>query len=173
MEEILESCEKTILELNKFAKEICFLGEPIKDNRLDVFEKRTGFKLPLDFKYLISRFNGFSLNGTEVYGIDISLKESSFDNVYEFEHFKSKFKMPLHLIPFSPDGRGNHYCLDLSGLNNGICNIKFWQSDFNYNNFDEIENCNTSFLDWVDEVMISWTLEDLNYDGSEKNQVED
>jgi hypothetical protein len=33
---------------------------------------------------------------------------------------------------------------------------------------NEVETCNQSFTEWIDEVMIEWTLEEYNYDGTEK-----
>lgn len=74
--------------------------------------------------------------------------------------------MPLEFLPFSSDGRGNHYCLDLSRLKGGSCPVIFWQWDFQYPNIEAVETCNESFYDWLDEVMIGWTLEEYNYDGS-------
>jgi hypothetical protein len=76
--------------------------------------------------------------------------------------------MPKYFLPFSPDGYGNHYCLDFSRIKNEICPIVFWQHDFKYENLTEVETCNNSFVDWVNEVLIEWTLEEYNYDGTEK-----
>jgi hypothetical protein len=76
--------------------------------------------------------------------------------------------MLRQLLPFSPDGAGNHYCLNLSKLQNGLAPVVFWQHDAQYNNEDELETCNPNFYEWVKEVMIDWTCEDTNYDGSDK-----
>ncbi len=157
-----------IAELYKFSESILDLGKPIKDDRLEIFEKNIGYSLPSDYKNFMTKHNGFSLFGTLIYGIDKELRGSSLDVVYEFEHYKVFNKMPSFFIPFSPDGRGNHYCLDLSKLTNDVCPIIFWQCDYKYENIEDIEICNNSFLDWIQEVVIDWTLEDYNYDGSKK-----
>ena len=154
--------------MNLFTNELLFVNEPILDDRLESFEKKNKIKLPLDFKYLLSKHNGFSLNGTEVLGLDDKFKESSLEKVYDFEHYIVENKMPTEYIPFSPDGRENHYCLDLSRLSNDICPIVFWQWDYKYENKEEIETCNNSFHEWVKEVLINWTLDEYNYDGTSK-----
>jgi hypothetical protein len=160
--------EKIIDELSKFSKEILDLGSNIKDMRVEEFEIQRGLTLPNDFKQFIKRVNGFSLMGTEVYAFDKE-KSESIEMVYQFEHFEVIIPQYLHLIPFSPDGRGNFYCLDTSKLlANDSCHIVFWVSNYEYTETDIPENTHENFLDWVQEVVIDWTLEDYNYDGSEK-----
>ena len=168
MEDIFNECDWVINELNKFNKSIVSLGLPITDNRLEIFENQIGFAFPSDFKYILKKHNRISLSGTEIYGIDEKFKGSSLVDIYKYEHFSVEHKMPKEFLPFSPDGRGNHYCIDLSKLKNGLCPVLFWQWDFHYSNNDEIEYCNDNFIYWIKEVMIEWTLEDYNYDGSEK-----
>jgi cell wall assembly regulator SMI1 len=145
-----------------------YLGPAITDDRLEVFEKRIGFALPVDFKYIFGQHNGLSLEGTEVYCLDKELRGSSLDNVCYYEHFEVYNPMPTNFVPFSPDGRGNHYCLELSTNSAETCPVVFWQHDFEYDAIEDVERCNTSFVDWINDVMISWKLEDFNYDGTEK-----
>lgn len=168
MNDIIEKCNLIIDELNRFSDDILLLRSSIYDNRLELFEQEIGFELPVDFKFILKKFNGISLDGTEVLGLDDQLRRSSLNEVYKYEHFEVFDKMPIHLMPFSPDGRGNHYCLNLKKMKDGICPVIFWQWNYDYQNEAEIEQCNDSFIDWMKEVMIDWTLEDYNYDGSEK-----
>jgi cell wall assembly regulator SMI1 len=168
MIDIATECDSLITELLKFSKDILHLGTEISDNRLELFEKQIGFELPFDFKYLMKRHNGFGLSGTQVLGLDKSFQGSSLDQIYKFEHFEVPNPMPSEFFPFSPDGFGNHYCLDLSKMSNNLCPVVFWQHDFDYQGNDEVEVCNINFLSWVREVMIEWTLQDTNYDGTEK-----
>lgn len=164
----IKNYDLIISELYKFSDSILELGKPIEDDRLEAFEKSISLNLPIDYKNIMKRHNGLSLYGTVIYGIDKDLKGSSLDVVYNIEHYEVSNRMPLFFVPFSPDGRGNHYCLDLSRLTNDVCPVVFWQWDYIYENFEEVETCNNRFLDWMQEVMIDWTLEDYNYDGSEK-----
>ena len=58
--------------------------------------------------------------------------------------------------------------LDLSRLNKNLCPVVFWQHDYDYSDKTNLETCNNSFTEWVNEIMIAWTLEEFNYDGTEK-----
>jgi len=158
----------TINKLKEFSTLILHLGEPILDDRLLKFEQKINFKLPNDFKEFLTQHNGFSLTSTEVNGIGNEFRDSSLDKLYDFEHFEVGNPMPKEFVPFSADGFGNHYCLDLSRINIDNCAIVFWQHDFEYETLDEVETCYNSFIEWVEEVMILWTLEEYKYDGSEK-----
>lgn len=159
-------------ELSSFSEDMIELGLPILDNRIELFENKINFKLPTDFKFFLKKYNGLSLNGNIIYGLDSVYKESSLDKVYDFEHYKAANKMYSNFLPFSPDGMGNHYCLDLARIvtdkNNSVCPIVFWQFDLEYDSINEVEVCNSTFNDWVKEVLIEWTLENYNYDGTEK-----
>lgn len=168
MKTIFKQCDLVIKELSRFSAEILFLGNNICDERLEQFESEIKFDLPEDFKYILKKHNGFSLSGTQVYGLDKEFRGASINEIYRFEHHEVDNKMPSYILPFSPDGRGNHYCLNLSKNNNGICPVIFWQWDLKNILIDQREECNDNFISWVKEVMIEWTLEDYNYDGSEK-----
>lgn len=161
---------KTVIEiLNRFSDDIITLGEPINDNRIEAFEQQISFVLPIDFKFIIKTYNGISLMGVEVLGIAEQLRGSSLDAVYKFEHFEVLSNpMPDCFVPFSPDGRGNYYCFNLKKLQDGLCPVVFWQHDYKYNDISEVEESHSNFIEWINEVMIFWTLEDYNYDGTEK-----
>lgn len=164
----IKKCDEVLRELYKFSGDTLSLGQPITDNRLKDLESTIGFILPLDFRYILQQHNSFSLLGTMVYGLGPELGGASLDNIYQFEHEKVENPMLPELLPFSPDGRGNHYCFDLSRMENGLSPVIFWQHDYPYNSKDDIEDCNSSFAEWIQEVIIDWTLEDTNYDGSVK-----
>lgn len=152
-----------IIELLKFSDDIVELGDSIEDDRIKVFEEKWLLSLPNDYKDFVRRVNGFSLMGTEVYEFD-SQKANSIENVYYREHFQVNYPQFPHLVPFSPDGRGNFYCIDTKS----ISDIVFWTSNYEYSEEDYPEVTHSSFTNWVQEVVINWTLEDYNYDGSEK-----
>lgn len=169
MNDIFSRSDLLLRELHKFDGSIIYLGPAITDERLEIFEKEIGFEFPLDFKYIMKKHNGIALPGVEIYGLDRELRGSSLDEVYQYEHKKEVYNaMPKEFLPFSPDGRGNHYCLNLSKLINGVCPIVFWQHDFIYRGLEEVEQCNDDLIAWIKEEMIDWTLEDYNYDGTEK-----
>jgi cell wall assembly regulator SMI1 len=125
-----EKADKLLTELRKFSDVICELGDPINDNRLEEFETKFGSKLPEDFKYILRQHNSFSIFGTEVHGFDLNQTGQSIDEVFNFEHFEAGNSMFPEFLPFSPDGFGNYYCLDLSRIQDDVCSIIFWQHDY-------------------------------------------
>ena len=167
-QQIILECENVLNQLYKFTDELLFLGEPITDQRLIEFESRIGLELPIDFKYILAMHNSFSLSATEVLGFDKKFRGSSLENVYDFEHTEAGNPMFREFLPFSPDGTGNYYCLDLSRLENCLCPVIFWQHDRLYSDKNDVETCNDNFVHWIREVMIKWTLEHTKYNGSEK-----
>ncbi|MEO0685405.1 MAG: SMI1/KNR4 family protein [Cyanobacteria bacterium J06649_11] len=165
-ETIIKKCENVIQELMRFSDEILFLGGKVNNEIFEEFDKEIGHPLPDDYKFFISRFNGFSLMGTEVYGI-----RSKLDIIknYDIEHKKVVNPQFDYLVPFSPNGRGDHYCFDTRKIyENGTCPIVFWQWDYSFYHPNDIEITNNSFVDWVQEVMVEWTLEEYDYNGIEK-----
>ncbi|TPE45917.1 SMI1/KNR4 family protein [Pontibacter mangrovi] len=166
MNSIELQCEKVLESLHQFSDDLLNLGEPILDNRLSEFEHQIGFQLPFDFSYILTKHNYISLAGTEIFGIGREFREESLDKVYSFEQNGIENPMPKEFLPFSPDGRGNYYCLDLSRIKDDSCPVVFWQHDYDYNysNKEEVETCNENFIGWVQEVMIGWTMEDYGFE---------
>lgn len=159
--------EHIINNLLKFSDSILELGEPICDDRVEKFESLNNVLLPDDFKKFIKKINGFSLMGTVVLGFNSSISES-IESVYYYEHYEINFPQFVHLVPFSNDGQGNFYCLDtLNILENGDCPVVFWVSNYEFSEKDMPEVTHDNFLDWIQEVVIDWTLEDFDYNGFE------
>jgi hypothetical protein len=157
--------KSAIIELTKFSGQLFDHGEPIQEKEIWTFEERHKFRLPEDFKTMLRMFNGVALGGTEVYGISVGY---SLEECYEFEHYEVGNQMPVYLVPFSPDGAGNHYCFDTRKKNKDSCLIVFWQHDYSYSDADTPEVTNDSFADWIKKEMIDWTLEYYDYEGNEK-----
>lgn len=161
--------ENIINKLHKFSKAVVEIRPPICKNAIANFERRYNTMLPYDYKYLLSKTNGFTLFGDEIYGINdniSSLKEDLF-SVYEFEHHETYKPQYEHIIPFSPDGRGNFYCFDTKSMsnNNLECNIVFWQSNYEYSEFDQPEITHLSLVDYINECIFAWNLEIFDYNG--------
>ena len=159
------SIQNALRDLKKFSNDILTLMPPIKEASANIFEDKFKIKLPQDYKYLLTVHNGVELLGTKIYGIETDDVRYGLEQCYLFEHFEVARKMPLSLIPFSPDGGGNHYCFDTESAS---CPIVFWQHDYPYSIDDRPEITHKNLADWIHEVMIEWTLEDYDYDGTEK-----
>lgn len=164
---VIKKINIIIGELKKFSSSILELHPPVLNNNIRNFEKKYNVILPQEYKQLLEIHNGISLMGTEIYGIDSGLY--SLEQCYKFEHEDVGNKMPPYLVPFSPDGGGNHYCFDIRIHNEVSCPIVFWQHDYHYTDIDKPEIVNLTLIDWIKEVMIEWTLNSYNYDGSDKD----
>lgn len=153
-------------ELKKFSSEIVQLAEPISDNRIDNFEIRNNLKLPEDYKKFMLISNGLSALSNEL------LVFLGNDEIYSMEYVYKRYvqHLPKKYLPICPDGAGNYYCLNLFDDTNihYSCEVIFWQHDYLYSKDDLPEVSNESFLDFIKEVFIDWTLEDYNYNGKQK-----
>lgn len=150
-------------ELEKFT--VVSFEEPHEVTVIKEIEKELKIQLPQDYKELLSYSNGVSLGSTEVAGLFPVKTGVSLNKLYEVEHSLTANPMPAYLVPFSPDGAGNHYCFDTTTNNEFSCSIVFWQYDYIYTQDDGPEVTNSSFFQWIKEVMIDWYLENYDYNG--------
>lgn len=162
--------EALVAELRKFSPEITQL-EPAGDPQLvEAFERGRSVLLPADYKEVMAHINGFSVMGSEVYGIRGENEPLSLEAVYYQEHVAVRYPQPAYLVPFSPDGGGNFYCFDTRypSEETTSCPVVFWVSNYPYTEEDAPGVVYHSFLEFVEEVIISWTLEDYDYEGNER-----
>lgn len=127
-----------------------------KVNDLDIInaEQELGLQLPADYKTFLIEFNGIIIQSDEIFGINTSYSHLDILQIYIREHTEVEYPMPNHLIPFSPNGRGDHYCFDISAIDsNGICPILFWQWDYSFFNPHDIDKTHNSFTDWLKELL--------------------
>ncbi|PBQ32488.1 hypothetical protein CNR22_12130 [Sphingobacteriaceae bacterium] len=168
--EIVVKIKETYQHTLKFGNLLSTAGEPIVDNRIELFEKKYDIILTEEFKYILKLNNGFSLGGG-IYGLGEEFGGGSLEKMYELMHQHFQDFIPKRVVPFSSDGAGNCYCLYLDIKQTETCPILFYQQDYDYENFNEIEVCNASLAEWIDEVCIGWTLQDYDYDGNSKSDI--
>ena len=162
--------KSVINELNKFSNKMLTTSPPSSESSIKKAEAELGLKLPNDYLDFIKTYNGINLQGIEVFGIkDYNNSLKNLQELYFYEHRMNIFQMPPELIPFSPDGFGNHYCFDSSKITKNSMEIIFWQSGYEYTKFDTPELVNSSFLEWLKEVVIDWTLEEYDYNGNPRS----
>jgi len=155
-----------IQELTLFSEKIITLNGPVSHESIFAFESEYNIKLPEDYLAFVRKINGLSLMGTIVYGVGEESWQFSLNKNYKFEHKEVANPMYDYLVPFSPDGGGNHYCFDTRTSNGDSCNVIFWQHDYPYTVDDPPEITNNSFAAWMKQVVIDWTLEDYDYNGN-------
>ncbi len=145
---------------NRFGERVKNFTSPVSSSDIIVAERFLGLSLPQEYKDLLAFSNGISIMGDEIYGVGEASLGMSLETVYQFEHFEVENPMPLHLIPFCPDGFGNHYCFD--SINGGIV---FWQHDIDYSQ-SKPEPVYATLFDMIKEVLIDWTLKYWDYNGN-------
>lgn len=162
--------EAVVEELGKFAPAVCERGDPVNLDLVAAFERATGLTLPADYRAVMACVNGFSVMGSEVYGLRGLDEPASLEAVYRREHVEVYVPQPAYLVPFSPDGGGNFYCFDTRhpSTATGSCPVVFWVSNYRYTEADPPEVVYPTFLAFVQEVVIAWSLEDYDYDGNER-----
>ena len=60
-------------------------------------------------------------------------------------------RMPVPLVPFNPDGMGNHWCLNTTLIHDGECPVVFWDHDGSED--QQPRQTHSSFLDWLEDRM--------------------
>ena len=150
-----------IKEVEKFSSIILTIGEPLEGTVIANFEVKYNLNLPKDYKILLEKHNGINLYGIEIYGIiqNQNAGLTSLEETYLFEHYEVENVMPFYLIPFSPDGGGNHYCFDTRFNNDTSCPVVFWQHDYLYS--DEKTNTTQGYT-----IKRTWTLVNRSNIGS-------
>lgn len=152
-------------QLLKFNEDLVEIGSPISDDRIENFELKIGYQLPPIFKSTLKDMNAFSIYGSEVYGFGATIDACLLYSIYRFEHEEVGNPMPANIFPFSPDGGGNHYCLNLSSSHPD--QVLFWVHDLDFDHPEQLDYCNTNILEWGMEIIDS-ILEEYDYDGNEK-----
>ena len=166
----MKEIDNVIEELSKFSTKILTLNPPINPELVKRFEQQFHIELPNDYKYLLTKTNGFGLMGDDVLGITYTTYGTDLADTYHFEHYEVIVPQYEWLIPFSPDGGGNFYCFDTKvKTKNGDSNqIVFWYSNYIYTESDPPEITHECLADFINECIIGWTLSDYNYDGSDR-----
>lgn len=110
-------------------------------------EAQLGVQLPDDFKEFLQAF-GASSWPEMIYGIS---SRQGFDIVYQtnWERIEAAPPLPEHIIPFSPDGWGNHYCLDTASHGTVI----FWNHEDTAE--QAVEMTHESFTVWLEDALAS------------------
>ena len=158
-----------ITEVQKYSSEISSFNPGVDIKKISELEQNLGYKLPNSFKNFLSKCNGFSIFGDQIYGIHNDDKNIDLLSNYLFEKNEAKNPIFDYLLPITPDGFGNHYCLNLNTVTESgeECKVVFWQHDFEYDKTDlpdiDTETFEMFFIEMMDNLK-----HEINYDGSEK-----
>jgi cell wall assembly regulator SMI1 len=126
-----------------------WLDKGVSEVEIDECEQRLGVRLPDSYRWFLREF-GIACFPDYIYGIHHGkLPGLKVEHHMREERHEVEPRMPPHLIPFSPDGWGNHYCLDTSSLADGECPVVFWSHEKGADQCPE--QTHPSFLDWLEE----------------------
>jgi cell wall assembly regulator SMI1 len=166
----MEKVEAMLAELRKFSSDIATLNGPADKKIIEIFETDMQLVLPDDYKYAMKLVNGFSIMGDGVFGFFGKAVTQSLESTYDYEHFEVQYPQPAYLVPFSTDGGGNFYCFDTRyrTQDKTSCPVVFWHSNYQYSDDDTPEIVNDGFVDFVNDVIIGWTLKEYDYTGNER-----
>ena len=165
----MKSLDQILSELNKFDKSLYDFYEGARLDMISKFEKKINYDLPNDFKEFLLFSNGANILNETIMGVDTTECQFDLYSTYIFERDESGNPVPGYLLPISPNGRGDHCCLDLTSLsdNKETCKVVFWQHDLIYDENTKPGIEATSFYEFV-FVIITDFLKYNNYNGSEK-----
>lgn len=85
------------------------------DEEIAMAECELGVSFPAVFRRYLSEFGYLEIRSAELYGLGAGVPQH-LDLVRNTKAERSEFHpyIPHHLIPFLPNGGGDHYCIDLS-----------------------------------------------------------
>lgn len=125
-------------------------GRGASDEEVARCEEQLAVSLPNSYKLFLREF-GFALWPECICGVRPRDPALDVLLVAEAERHEVEPEMPYHLIPFYPDGCGNHYCLDTSRLVDGECPVVFWNHELDED--QQPPKTHASLLDWLEEAV--------------------
>lgn len=127
------------------------LGDGATESEVAELERELGVTLPASYRRFLQEF-GFTFWPDFVYGIAHG-KLPGMRVLWQtrIERHEVEPPLPAHLVPFSPDGWGNHYCLDTAQLAEGECPVVFWDHEAAANSAPE--RTHRSFTAWLAEAL--------------------
>lgn len=155
----MQEIDIQIRKLKLFPDSMLSYQEGLSESEIERAEKTLKISLPPDLKYFYYQINGFSLMGELVYpllstGGNFSVDEDLVKINYR-EHFEVVNPMPEYFLAFAPNGRGDHYCLDLrSNVSGSLCPVIFWQWDYSFFNPADIDKTHDSFSSWLTGLLL-------------------
>jgi cell wall assembly regulator SMI1 len=164
-----------ITELQKYNQYACTMFKGATGIEIKTLESNLGLLLPGSFKSFLIKCNGLELMSETIYGIytdeslDRIIRALDLYEIYKWEKDEAGNPIWPHLLPISPNGRGDHYCLDLSTLteDKSECKVVFWQHDYEFSDeYPPLVEADT-FLEFLWNLLME-IKEDYNYDGSDK-----
>lgn len=138
---------KDIFEQIRSHSEEAYVGTGAGEPAIEAAENALGVRFPPGYRTFLRKL-GVTHWPREIYGI--SETNSRYSNVVQntlSERTEVEPELPPHLVALSPDGWGNHYCLDTSNPAGGECPVVFWNHELEADQNPKVVS--PGFLDWL------------------------
>lgn len=124
---ILKKLESLCNEIQKYHSPAIITYPGVDSKSILDLEAKLKNRLPDDFKQFLAFTNGCELGGDTIFGIHDNPGMGLYNN-YIWELKESGDPIYPYLLPLTPNGRGDHYCLDLHTLIDDAtsCEVVFW-----------------------------------------------
>lgn len=165
----MSTLKQVLDELKKFDNSLYEFSKGTDIELILDLEEMIGSTLPNDFKEFYLFSNGANFFCQVIYRISETIDSKDIYTNYLWEKDIAGNPITEYLLPITPNGRGDHYCLDLSSLSNSreSCNIVFWQHDYEYDDLHKPDIEAKSFYEYLQKMMSDYLVYS-NYDGSDK-----
>ena len=171
--EYKDQIDELLNEVMKYSEKVRGIYAPVDPQWISRFEHDFKVELPLDYKYLLSKTNGFILSPYDIAGITGTNFSEVHDlyNMYKYEHFEVIVPQFKYLIPFCWDN-GNFYCFDTRvRTNGGVSNqVIYWVSNYEYSEQDPPEIVNECLADFIKGWILKNVSEWYDYEGNDYDE---
>jgi hypothetical protein len=112
---------------------------------------RLGVRLPASYRRFLEQYS-YATWPDYIYGVHTSgLRAFDVARLAASDRAEAEPPMPPHLVPFAPDGFGNHFCLDTSAFQGDECPVVFWDHELGSGQIPPVTH--RSFLEWLVECV--------------------
>ena len=127
------------------------LGHAASEAEIAEAEGEIGSRLPESFRQFLKEVGGTSWP-ENIYGVDKRLPPGyNLVHITRTERIDIEPELPHHLIPFSPDGWGNHYCFDTKRMEDQECPVVLWSHELDEEQTPEQTHQN--FTAWLADLI--------------------
>lgn len=115
-------------------------------------ERALGVSFPPSYRLFLAKA-GVALWPEYIYGLGESLLPGlDIVATHKAECEDVEPPMPRYLLPFSPDGWGNHFCVDTRKESGGEYPVVLWLHDLDEDQIPEITH--PSFVAWLRDLLV-------------------
>jgi len=129
-------------------------GRGASEETIVAAERKLGVVFPKAFRQFLSQWGYFEFRSAESYGLGDGVP-AHLDLVRNTQVERNQFHphIPTHLIPFMPNGCGDHYCIDISAVGDDPP-VVFWDHELDVNQTPQV--LAETFSLWLNKRTGDW-----------------